>query len=180
MKLKMIKYIALLRGINVGGHKKILMADLKLLFLELGLENVTTYIQSGNVVFEGGGDDVSAFAKAIKEKIQQSYNFDVPVLVLNAQTFEEIITACPFPKEKKEKSYFILLDTIPTPEKIAELTAIEYPDEEFHVISRCVYFFAANGYGRAKLTGNIVERKLDVTATARNHRTMLKLLTMAS
>ncbi|RMB58557.1 DUF1697 domain-containing protein [Dokdonia sinensis] len=176
----MNKYIALLRGINVGGHRKILMADLKVLFQELGFKNVETHIQSGNVVFESCGGDVSAFAKAIKEKIKQSYNFEVLTLVLDLQTLQKIILDCPFPKEQKEKSYFILLDNPPTKEKTATLNAEVYADEEFHITSRCVYFFASNGYGRAKLTGNIIERKLNVNATARNYRTMSKLLEMAS
>lgn len=176
----MNKYIALLRGINIGGHKKILMADLKVLFQDLGFENVATYIQSGNVVFESSGDNVSAFAKAIKEKIKQSYNFEVSVLVLNVQTLQKVMSDCPFLMEQKEKSYFILLDRPPTQENIAQLNAEVYAGEEFHITPRCVYFFAANGYGRAKLTGSTVERKLDVVATARNYRTMCKLLEMAS
>ena len=100
-------YIALLRGINVGGHKKMLMSDLKLLFESLGFENVTTYIQSGNVVFSSAKE--ADLAANISKSIELKYGFIVPVLVKKASELSKIVSKCPFLDKKREKSYFILL-----------------------------------------------------------------------
>ena len=89
-------YIALLRGINVSGQKKIKMVDLKVLLEGMGFMNVQTYIQSGNIVFKTKSDGCSAFAKAIQEKIKSTYNFEVPVFVMKGSKLKEIWDNCPF------------------------------------------------------------------------------------
>ena len=96
-------YIALLRGINVGGHKKILMADLRLLFESIGLKDVQTYIQSGNVVFRS--KEETNLASKIANAIEAKYGFMVPVLIKKASELSEILLKCPFFDEKREKSY---------------------------------------------------------------------------
>ncbi len=171
-------YIALLRGINVGGHKKILMSDLKLLFEALGFENVTTYIQSGNVVFSS--ENKVDFADKISKAIESKYGFIVPVLVKKATELNEIVSKSPFLDEKLEKSYFILLQDKPLTENIEIAAAFSHPNEEFHIIEDCVYIYYSEGAGKAKMGNNFFEKKLKVTATARNYRTMAKLIALAS
>jgi len=173
----MEKQIALLRGINVGGHKKILMTDLKSLFEALGFKEVVTYIQSGNVVFLSSEEgDLSV---KISEGIKAKYGWDVPVLVRNASELESILSNCPFAKEKKERSYFTLFNEAPSEKDIEEVSQLSYPGEEFVITPRCLYFFCATGYSRIKFNMNFIEKKLKLKATSRNYRTFVKLLELA-
>ena len=170
-------YIALLRGINVGGHKKILMKDLSLLFESLGFENVKTYIQSGNVVFRS--KEEANLASKITEAIEAKYAFFVPVLVKTASELSEIVSKCPFFDEKQEKSYFILLEERPTKEDVKLTATFSNLNEEFYITPNCVFIYYAVGAGKAKMGINFFERKLKVKATARNYRTMAKLIELA-
>ena len=171
-------YIALLRGINVSGHKKILMADLRLLLEKSGLQNVQTYIQSGNVVFSSS-EKKKDLETIIYKAILKKYGWEVPILVKTASEIKKILNDCPFPQVKKEKSYFVLLQSIPTSENISITESISYPNEEFVITNSCVYLFSELGAAKAKLSTNLFERKLKVRATARNYRTMVKLLSLA-
>jgi uncharacterized protein (DUF1697 family) len=174
----MKKQIALLRGINVGGHKKILMADLKSLFEALGFKEVVTYIQSGNVVFSSSEED--DLATKISEGIKTKYGWNVPVLIKTASEIESILSNCPFSDEKKEKSYFTLFNEVPSDKNIKDVAQLSYPNEEFVITPMCFYFFCAKGYGRIKMNMNLIEKKLKVKATSRNYRTLVKLLELAT
>jgi uncharacterized protein (DUF1697 family) len=171
-------FIALIRGINVGGHKKILMADLKVLFESLGFEQVTTYIQSGNVVFKS--TEKVDLANKIAKVIESKYGFNVPVLVKKVSELSKIASKCPFSDEKCKKSYFILLEESPLRENIELTNGFSNSDEEFYITNDCIYIYYAVGAGKAKMGINFFEKKLKVIATARNYRTMTKLLTLAN
>ncbi len=173
----MITYIALLRGINVGGHKKILMTDLKVLLESIGLQNVQTYIQSGNVVFRS--NEKANLSSIITKAIETKYGFLVPVLVKKVSELIEIVSKCPFFDEKRKKSYFILLEEIPTLKNIKLTASFSNLNEEFQIEKNCVYIYYAEGAGKAKMGINFFERKLKVIATARNYRTMSKLIEMS-
>ncbi|HPE84122.1 MAG TPA: DUF1697 domain-containing protein [Aequorivita sp.] len=170
-------YIALLRGINVGGHKKLKMEDLKLLCEDLGFEDVVTYIQSGNVVFSAKEEkDIS---DKIAKEIEKRFGWEVPVLVKTADAIEKILKDCPFEEAKKAEAYFMLLATPPKKELMEAVSEISYPNEEFMLTPDCVYIHFGNGYGNAKLNNNFFEKKLEVAATTRNYRTLAKLVEMA-
>ncbi|UKM65794.1 DUF1697 domain-containing protein [Flavobacteriaceae bacterium GSB9] len=171
-------FIALLRGINVSGQKKVPMANLRQLFTETGFEKVKTYIQSGNVVFQSAEDDVQKIERKIQKAIKDSFDFEVPVLVKTPSQLQQIFKACPFAQEKKENSYFVMLYSIPEKELVDRLKEISYPNETFSITENCVYFYCSTGYGQAKMNNNFFERKLKVTATARNNKTMVKLIAM--
>jgi len=171
-------YVALLRGINVSGHKKILMANLRQLFENLGFQEVQTYIQSGNVVFQSD-TKAEKSEELIYNSILKNYGWDIPLLVKTATEIKNILDNCPFPQEKKEKSYFMLLQSTPSSEKVLEIEMISYPDEEFVITNSCVYLYSEIGAAKAKCSTNFFERKLKVNATARNFRTMNKLMEMA-
>lgn len=171
-------YIALLRGINVGGHKKILMADLKVLLESIELHDVQTYIQSGNVVFKS--KESTNLSSIIAEAIEAKYGFIVPVLVKKLSELSEIMSKCPFFDEKREKSYFILLEESPNQENIELTASFSNLNEEFHIEKNCVYIYYAESAGKAKMGINFFEKKLKVKATARNYRTMVKLVELAS
>lgn len=173
----MITYIAFLRGINVGGHKKILMQELRDL-LSKHFKEVKTYIQSGNVVFKSSEEDKNKLEIEIKNALLKHFKFDVPVLVKTVDEIENILFNCPFSEEKKEKSYFTLLQTKPLKENVELINTITYPNEEFKVINDCIYFFSSVGYGNVKFNNNLFEKKLKVSATSRNYRTLIKVLNL--
>jgi uncharacterized protein (DUF1697 family) len=171
-------YIALLRGINVSGQKKILMVDLRALLESIGFKEVRTYIQSGNVVFLA--EEATGLSEAISNAILEKYGWEVPVLVCTAAEITNVLSNCPFSEEEKVKSYFTLFQEIPSKENTQEFTNLDFPGEEFHMTPTCLYFFCANGYGRVKMNNNLIERKLKVRATTRNYRTLLKLTELGS
>ncbi len=173
-------FIALLRGINVSGQKIILMSELRDAMTSIGLAEVRTYIQSGNIVFNSGIQSEPELADRIATAIQDRFQFEVPVLVVRPAEIQRMLDCCPFDGPKKENSCFILLFENPDPEHAAELEAIQFEGEELLVKDRHVFLFSALGYGRSKFNNNFIERKLKVKATARNYRTMMKLLSLCN
>lgn len=169
--------IALLRGINVGGHKKIKMAALKLLFEELGFVDVVTLIQSGNVIFSTNIE--KGLEKIISEVILTRFGFEVPVLIKTISEIETILISCPFSEDKKATSYFTLLNETPLENLVIEMNTLTYPNEEFVITQNCVYFFSEKNYSDVKCNNNFFDKKLKVTGTTRNYRTLVKLLELA-
>lgn len=179
----MKKYIALLRGINVAGQKKVAMAELRKVLGHAGLENVQTYIQSGNIVFESESIDSEGLQKIIEKSICSGFGFEVPVLVVTAEQIGAILEASPFKasiENESTKLYYVLLKRRPENDLKQRFLEELYPNEEFAITESCVYLLCKSGYGKAKLNNNLIERKLKVSATTRNHKTMSKLLEMAS
>jgi len=170
-------YVVFLRGINVGGHRKVPMSELRELLSKSGYDNVQTYIQSGNVVLQSSNNQKS-LKQDIEKAILNHFGFEVTVLVKTNVDLKAIYENCPFQREEKEKSYFIILDTLPNAEGLEEVSKLEYNGEKVSIKENCIYFFSVNGYGRTKFNSNFYERKLKVNASARNHKTMLKLLAM--
>lgn len=172
-------YIALLRGINVGGQKKIKMVELRSTLEKLELKEVRTYIQSGNIVFASDKTNKNTIAELIHSVIKTDFGFSVPTLVVTAREIEEILDKNPFSEEEAAQLYFVLLKNVPNQDLVEEFNAIKFENEEFHISDRCVYLNCKTAYGKAKLGNNLIERKLKVEATTRNLRTMKKLVEMA-
>ena len=171
-------YIALLRGINVGGRKVILMADLKRVFENLGFPKVTTYIQSGNVIFRSEKKSELELENRINSGIKRSFHFDVKVIVKDLNEIAEIVRRNPFQeKELKpgEKIYFTLLYQKPANERITDLNKTRNDIDGFQVIDRTVYILCRKGYGKTLYNKNFIEKVLKVDATSRNLETMKKL-----
>ncbi|MCP5063536.1 MAG: DUF1697 domain-containing protein [Ignavibacteriae bacterium] len=170
-------YIALLRGINVSGQKKIKMTDLKVYFETLNFENVRTYIQSGNVIFESTKTDATDLAIQIKTEILIQYGFDVPTLVLTSEYLKNILNNNPLGKDKNtDQIYFTILADKPSTENIEKIKKENYLPDEFSILDKVVYLYLSNGYGRTKLNNNFFENKLKVKATTRNWKTLNKIL----
>ncbi len=175
-------YIALLRGVNVSGQKKIPMAELRNMLNKMDYKDVSTYIQSGNVVFTSAEKNTETLEKEINRRIQDSFGFDVPVLVKSKTDLGKIIQQNPYtnPEALENKQvYFVLLQNAPNTENIEAFQTDVYQNEKCLITKDCVYLLCINGYGNAKLNNNLIERKLKVKATTRNYRTMLKLMEMA-
>ncbi|WP_276169127.1 DUF1697 domain-containing protein [Zobellia alginiliquefaciens] len=179
----MTTYIALLRGINVSGKKKVPMAELRNMLTNMGFLNVKTYIQSGNVVFESQEESTAKLATSITKNIQITFGFEVPVLVKTRANLEKIFNDNPYTNAEaiaQKQVYFVLLKNPPELEFVEAFSSEEYVNEEFKITNSCVYLFCKTGYGKAKLNNNLVERKLKVESTTRNHATMVKLLEISS
>jgi len=173
-------YIALLRGINVSGQKKVLMGDLRELLNNLSFKNVQTYIQSGNIVFQSKETNKSILESKISKLITDKYKFQVPILIKRREDLKNIVAHCPFKEDKKEKSYFTLLNSTPEQSLMDKLNNLNIDNETILVEKDCVYFFSNTGYGRAKCNNNFIERQLKVRATTRNYKTLNKLLEMTN
>lgn len=173
-------YICLLRGINVGGHRKIKMADLKTLFTSLGYTEVVTYIQSGNIIFKSHEKDIDEITTVLKKTIVDTYGFELPVFVLTRKMLTQVYENYALSPEYIESSYFTLLHTIPSTEHKALVNNLELPNEHFVATQNCVYLYPEKGYGKAKATNTFFEKKLNVVATTRNYKTIVKLLELSS
>lgn len=173
-------FIALLRGINVSGQKKIKMAELRESLTQNGLENVQTYIQSGNIIFDSEVLETTILEHKIREAIAQDFGFDVPTLVVSGNAIQKVLEDNPFAEKVEEnKLYYVLLKQAPEKDLILQFEELTFANEDFHVTEKCVYLMCKKGYGNAKLNNNLIERKLKVEATTRNQKTMQKLLEMA-
>jgi uncharacterized protein (DUF1697 family) len=168
-------WVLLLRGVNVGGHGKLPMADLRRLLTRLGLRNVTPYIQSGNVVFTGV-IDARHFGEIVETEIEAEHGFRPRALVLSAETFAAILRACPWPQALNDptSAHIWFLAERPTAPALKEMAALAAPSERFHLDDWAFYLHAPDGIGRSKLATK-AEQLLGVPATARNLNTVTKL-----
>lgn len=173
-----MNYIALLRGINVGGKNKIKMADLKLVLNKSGLKNSSTYIQSGNVLFNSEETDKKLLENKIAKSIKDHFNMDVPIIVKTRNEILEILEKNPFSEAEDlaaNKIYFVILKNTPTKENIAKMKSYGFENETFYYTPSCVYLRCSLGAGKAKCNNNFFESKLKVGATSRNYRTLCNL-----
>lgn len=178
-------YIALLRGINVSGHNKIRMTDLKELFLKVGFSDASTYIQSGNVVFKSALKDTASMEDTITKAIKESLGYSVKVLVITKNELNFIYESNPFLVENKSadtsKLGVTLLKDKPNEEGIKLLNSVVISNsDEFKMIEKIVYLCVPNGFGITKLTNNLFENKLKTDATSRNWRTITKLIELTN
>ena len=177
----MTTYVAILRGINVSGHKVIKMESLRAAFEEMGFAHVKTYVQSGNVIFETNEPPASLAAK-IERKILDEFGFDVPVLTKSSKEMIEIVKRNPFLKDgsiDQSKLHVTFLSDDPPRNALELLTPLAAGAEQARIVGRAVYLYCPNGYGNTRLTNTVIEKKLSCRATTRNWATTNKLLEMA-
>ena len=180
----MIKYISILRGINLGGHNKILMSDLKLLYESLYFTQVVTYIQSGNVIFEAkDNEDPSELAQKIEHAIAEKYSFTVPVIIRTVEEWAKIVSNNPFLREEGidlEKLHVTFLSDLPSDVPLDKIKTFDYPPDKFVIMDKNVYLYCPIDYGHTKLSNSFFESKLKVKATTRNWKTLNKLLELST
>lgn len=178
----MTTYISILRGINVSGQKLIKMEALRKSYENLGFRSVTTYVQSGNVIFTLNKAEPDELAQTIIRQIEKDFGFVVPVIVLTIDSLKRIIDGNPFLKDSnKEKAFLHVTFLSSEPQKIDFNTIEEKKQcgEEIFFANSSVYLYCPNGYGKTKLTNNFLETKLKTGATTRNWRTINELLKIA-
>ena len=174
-------YAALLRGVNLGARNKVAMADLRALLTALGAEDVTTYVQSGNVIFRSQTGRTE-LTRAIERQISRELGLDVTVLLRTKPELARIVAGNPFaaPGRDPTKLHVTFLADGPDRSRVGKLDAgLAHPDE-FRVVGREVYLHLPGGYGRSKLSNAFFEKQLEVAATSRNWNTVTKLAELAN
>jgi len=173
-------YAALLRGINVGGTKKVPMAELRTLMEGLGHGAVRTYLQSGQAVFTSGHGDEESLAAELAQAVEKRFGFTVDVIVRDHTYLKAIADNCPFPAAELEaKQLHVTYFSVPVAEdRFAELDQAAYLPEEFRLGDRALYLYAPDGLGRSKLAVELSRprRNKGLIATSRNWNTVLKLV----
>ena len=175
----MSTWIAILRGINVSGARKLPMKELKELFETLTCTNVRTYIQSGNVVFESVKLDVGTFGKKVEAAIKKRYDYDVPVIVRSLEELRKAVAANPYLKLKgieHDKLHVTFLADAPKKPEVEKIVGTTFGNDSFELLGREVYLHCPDGYGNSKLNNAFFESKLKVSATTRNWRTVNELV----
>jgi len=173
-----MKYVAFLRGINVGGKNKIKMETLREMCAALGYENVKTYINSGNVIFETRKADDNALAVRIEQAIQSEFALNIKVMVRKIAEIEDIIKNNPFPGQfENEKDLHVLFldEKLPEDKRIL-LLSNNNENEQFAVRNREIFCLLRVSVLDSLLGKDYIGKKLKVSATARNWRTVNKIL----
>jgi uncharacterized protein (DUF1697 family) len=173
-------YVALLRGVNVGGRGKVSMEDLRRAVSATGAQRVRTYIQSGNVVFDGPdgpGDEVAA---GLARHLGSELGSTVTVVLRTADQLGQVVAANPFAAVDLATVHVTFLGQTPDPERLADLETSAGVGDRWSVEGREIYLHCPDGYGRTKLTNTFFERRLKVPATTRNWRTTVTLHQMAT
>ena len=174
-------YVALLRGINVGGKNSLPMKELAALFTAAGCKDVKTYIQSGNVVFRASPAVVKTLAKKISAGIEAGFGMKIPVVILSAEEMQRAVKGNPYLKEANPNLialHVLFLADEAAADAAKKLDAMRsYPDR-FHVKGRSIYLHLPNGGARTKLTNAYFDKALATVTTQRNWATTLKLLEM--
>ena len=173
-------WIALFRGINVGGHRKLPMKELVVELEDLGLSDVQTYIQNGNAIFRSTETKASVLSDRIASAIQSSHGFKPQVMVLSLEAFRTAAAASPFPKTDAESKtvHLCFLSEPAVDPDLAAMDAVKTDSEEYVLGKKVLYLRTPDGFGKSKLAER-VERALGVQATARNWRSVTKILGIA-
>ena len=177
----MTAYVAMLRGINVGGHAKVAMADLRHEFADLGYDDVRTYIQSGNVLFEASAS-ASALLAAIERRLEARFALPIKVVLRTHAQLAGVVDRNPLRGGGREPArlHVTFLASKPPAARVAGLDDTAFAPDEFRVVGREVYLHCPGGYGNTKLNNAFFERKLGVGATTRTWKTVTTLRGMGS
>jgi uncharacterized protein (DUF1697 family) len=177
----MTTYISILRGINVNGQNLIKMDALRALYSSLGLEQVQSYIQSGNVLFQCAGATPQQLSERISAAIRLQWNMEVPVLVFSREYLHQAVAENPFVGNADPVHlHLTFLAQMPDEELLSSLDAQAYAPDRFIVLGQIVYLHCPNGYGKTKLSNQFWERKLRVQATTRNWKSCQELLRLST
>jgi uncharacterized protein (DUF1697 family) len=175
-------HIGLLRGVNVGGHAPVSMADLRELLAALGFRDARTLLQSGNVVFSGGPRDGAALERRLEGETLKRLGLSTVFLVRSAGEWADVVARNPFPDEAERdpgRLVVMFLKSAPTGPAVEALRAGVTGPEVIRSGARHLYITYPDGQGRSKLTGTSIEKKLGTAGTARNWNTILKLARLA-
>lgn len=177
----MTTWVALLRGINVGGRNRVAMQDLRRLCERLGLEEVRTLIQSGNLVFHSASRDAGALERRLEQETAKRLGVTPAYFLRTADEWAALVKKNPFPEEAaRDPGHLlaVLMRQAPKPGAVDALRAAIVGRERVEARGREAYFVYPDGAGRSKLTPSLIEKHLGGAGTARNWNTVLKLLAL--
>lgn len=169
----------MLRGINVSGKNILKMSDLKQMCQSLGYKNVSTYIQSGNIIFQTDECSLNILETTISKEILKIFFMNVPVIVIEKSMLKPILEQNPFLKKRNkdaEKLYICFLSNLPDNQLLKKIEPTSYLPDEYIIAEKMIYIFCQNGYGNTKLNNNFFENKLKLNATTRNLKTLTELI----
>ena len=174
-------YIALLRGINVGG-KRMKMADLRDMFTNIGFQDVQTLLASGNVIFQTKEDNQGKLVADIENAIQLTFGFDSKIIIRTLEQIEAVITKNPFNMDEIAGNRLLVtfLRDTPSNEAIQAFEEFHQTNEAVHISDEEIFIHYPDGAGQSKLSNNVIEKKLDIVGTARNWNTVIKIRALAS
>lgn len=178
----MTAYISLLRGINVGPKKTVKMEDLIALYKSLGLENIRTYLRSGNVVFEAPARETDTLASILADSITGAAGFPVAVLIRTGDELRAIVANNPFLAEKPYDPgtlHVTFLSGLPAAVSVGEVNKVRDETDRFAIRGKEVYLYCPEGYGRTRFSNIFFEKRLGLVATTRNWKTVTVLADMA-
>jgi uncharacterized protein (DUF1697 family) len=174
--------VAMLRGVNLAGYQKIKMEALKTLCTSLGLRDVQTYIQSGNIVFREDSEDPPKLARRLEERLEADFGFRPAVIIRTASELRKVIAKNPFAGRadiEPSKLLVVFMDRVPTRQARDQVLAMPCDPEELCVNGREIYIYYPNGMARPKIPLVRLEKALQCASTGRNWNTVNKLLAMA-
>jgi uncharacterized protein (DUF1697 family) len=177
-----MRYVALLRGINVGGHRKLPMAELRAALDAAGYEDVATYVQSGNVVLTAPKQATARLERALETTIEEAFGFPVGVMVRTEPELKAVVAADPLKKATADPAKHLVLFAAAEldAKKVAALVPDDPAPEAFAVRGRELYVWAENGIGRSALRDKLSDKRLGAATTGRNRRTLEKLLALCA
>ncbi len=174
--------VSLLRGVNLGPHHRIKMEDLRTLYLSLGLRDVQSYVQSGNVVFRTNERSLAPLAKRIEDVIEKRYGFHADVILRTTADLRAVVARNPFAKRREIEPSKLLVTFLSQhlPKEVcAQILAVKPNSEELHLDGRELYVYFPDGLGRSKLFATLFGKLLKKEGTGRNWNTVTQLLKMA-
>jgi uncharacterized protein (DUF1697 family) len=176
------RYVALLRSVNVAGHGRIAMDELRASFDTLGYTDVTTYIQTGNVLFTTGSKSEKGIASAVEERLAEDFGDSPAVLVRTVADFWRVGSASPYAKAGADpaRHHVTFLATVPSKKALEAFTLPPSGRDELVIEGKEVYVHTPDGYADTKYTGTFLERRLGVVSTTRNWNTVTKLCELAT
>jgi len=170
-------YVALIRGINVGGKNILPMAQLVTILESMCYEDIQSYIQSGNLVFSSGKKIGAKGPADISRAIYKEMGFEPQVMLLSVKQLQDAINNNPFPTNDGKALHFFFLESLPENPNTEKLFSLKIESEKFVLNGKVFYLYAPEGVGRSKLAA-AVEKVIGVPLTARNWNTVSKLATM--
>lgn len=169
-------YVAFLRGVNVGGKNRLPMQALAAMFVAAGCTGVSTYIQSGNVIFRAKRRVAERVQEAVTAAVTAEFGFISPVVVRSREEMQEVLERQPYPVSDEDMLHVYFLKSEPALEDVDTLDQKRSPGDEFLVRGRDIYARLGNGMAKTKLTNAYFDSKLKTVSTARNWRTVMKLV----
>jgi uncharacterized protein (DUF1697 family) len=179
----MTTYVALLRGINVGGHKRISMADLRDLLTRMGLADVRSLLQSGNLVFGANGRTATQLERLLEAEAEKRLGLQTDFFVRTAKEWKNVVAHNPFPKEAaSDPGHLVVMFLKDTPSVtgVKALQAAITGREVVRAAGKHLYIVYPDGIGRSRLTNAVIDKQLGTRGTGRNWNTVLKLAAVAT